>query len=125
MGGMAVLQSVRSKPLAEAQKVRLPDFEAITVPLTAAGYAWLAARGLSKEVADQNGVRTAHKTFKVGQTFETHECLAIPSTRAHEVISIKYRSIQGAPPLRSVVFTGPRCACLGLQPLSMRPLHLP
>lgn len=97
MGGKAVLQSVRAKPLNDTPMAfRTPDFDSLTSDLSEAGCRYLMSRGFSREVLDQNEIRTAHKSFKVDGKFETKECIAIPYKRDGDVVSVKYRSIEGA-----------------------------
>ena len=95
-GGLAVVQTVRSTPRQDSQSfVRTPDFDGTTSPLSAAGYQFLEARGVPREVIDHNEIRTAHRSFKVDGEYKTLECVAIPFKRDGDVVNVKYRSLEG------------------------------
>jgi hypothetical protein len=87
---------VRAKHSTESQMpFCCPDFDRLTSDLSDAGYRFLEMRGFSKKVVDQNEIRSAFKSFKVGGEFVTKECIAIPYKREGDVVSIKYRAIEG------------------------------
>jgi hypothetical protein len=88
---------VRVKPVSErAASYNSPDLEKLTKPLSDAGYRFLESRGFSREVIGQNNIRTAIKRFQIDGQPHYLECIAIPSMKDGECVSIKYRSIVGA-----------------------------
>jgi hypothetical protein len=76
---------------------REPKWDQVTSDLTAAGRAFLDARGIRSEVIEQNDIRSAWRSFRVGGAWQTFECLAFPYKKDEEVVNVKYRSIEGTP----------------------------
>ena len=74
---------------------KVPKWEELTEPLSHAGHAFLAARGISREVIKANDVRTAFKNFTSGGKWHKVECLAFPYKREGDVVAVKYRSLEG------------------------------
>ena len=106
-----MLQSVRAKPPKDSPvNFRTPNFDTDTQPLSEAGSRYLESRGFKRPTIDQNEIRTARKSFKVGGEFVSHECIAIPYKRDGDVVSVKYRSIEGAARCRICARFSPDCA---------------
>ena len=59
----------------------VPKWEKLTQELSEADHAFLAARGISREVIKANDVRTAFKDFKIDGAWHSMECLAFPYKR--------------------------------------------
>lgn len=73
-----VSDATRTEAKPDAKPAR-PDISKLTEP-TPAAYTWFAARGISKETVDRNGVRMEG------------EWIAFPYRRVGEIVNIKYRA---------------------------------
>jgi hypothetical protein len=69
--------------------------EELTQPLSQACQNFLKNRGFGPETISHNNIRTAFKKFNVDGQYKELECIAIPSMKDGECVSIKYRSIDG------------------------------